>query len=238
MSEAMTNSEIEDVLSSVRRLVAQEGRRPEPADPRATQLGRLVLTQAQRVPAEAEATPKPDVALPTPDFRELEATIAELEAAVSASNSAFDADGQNAEAEDAAEPASNVTELYGKLSFVRRAMEARRAANDPVPAPEPAAQAEAPGPAPEPAPEPVVVAEAPQIDTRAGAPVETEDQTDFDPDDFLIEEAIIDEAMLRRLVEQLVREELQGQLGERITLQVRKLVRAEVARALDERKLL
>ena len=221
MSEAMTNSEIEDVLSSVRRLVAQEGRRPEPADPRATQLGRLVLTQAQRVPAEAEATPKPDVALPTPDFRELEATIAELEAAVSASNSAFDADEQGTEAEGAAEPASNVTELYGKLSFVRRAMEARRAANDPVPAPEPA-----------------VVAEAPQIETRAGAPVETEDQTDFDPDDFLIEEAIIDEAMLRRLVEQLVREELQGQLGERITLQVRKLVRAEVARALDERKLL
>ena len=51
-------------------------------------------------------------------------------------------------------------------------------------------------------------------------------------------ETLIDEDMLRALVAQLVRDELRGQLGERITLQVRKLVRAEIARALDERQYL
>ncbi len=53
-----------------------------------------------------------------------------------------------------------------------------------------------------------------------------------------IVETLIDEEMLRALVAQLVREQLRGQLGERITLQVRKLVRAEIARALDERQYL
>lgn len=42
-----------------------------------------------------------------------------------------------------------------------------------------------------------------------------------------------DEAVLRDLVRDLIREELQGSLGERITRNVRKLVRAEVARALS-----
>ena len=41
-----------------------------------------------------------------------------------------------------------------------------------------------------------------------------------------------DEAVLRDLVRDLIREELQGALGERITRNVRKLVRAELNRAL------
>ncbi|MEZ5769923.1 MAG: hypothetical protein R3D80_21440 [Paracoccaceae bacterium] len=46
------------------------------------------------------------------------------------------------------------------------------------------------------------------------------------------EETVIDEAMLRELVAQLVRDELQGTVGERITHNVRKLIRREIARAL------
>jgi hypothetical protein len=42
-----------------------------------------------------------------------------------------------------------------------------------------------------------------------------------------------DAAVLRDLVRDLIREELQGSLGERITRNVRKLVRVEVARALS-----
>ena len=42
-----------------------------------------------------------------------------------------------------------------------------------------------------------------------------------------------DEAVLRDLVRDLIREELQGSLGERIMRNVRKLVRVEVARALS-----
>lgn len=49
------------------------------------------------------------------------------------------------------------------------------------------------------------------------------------------DEAVIDEDMLRDLVARIVREELQGALGERITRNVRKLVRAEIARALASR---
>lgn len=48
------------------------------------------------------------------------------------------------------------------------------------------------------------------------------------PDDDMVYE----ETVLRELVRDIIREELQGALGERITRNVRKLVRAEIARAL------
>lgn len=48
----------------------------------------------------------------------------------------------------------------------------------------------------------------------------------------LEEAAEIDEAMLREMVADIVRQELQGALGERITRNVRKLVRREIHRAL------
>lgn len=50
----------------------------------------------------------------------------------------------------------------------------------------------------------------------------------FDQDDTVM----LDEAMLRELVSDIVRQELQGALGERITRNVRKLVRREIHRAL------
>ena len=46
------------------------------------------------------------------------------------------------------------------------------------------------------------------------------------------DEMIFDEEVLRELVRDIIREELQGGLGARITSNVRKLVRAEIARAL------
>ncbi|MDE4135449.1 hypothetical protein PXK07_01715 [Phaeobacter sp. QD34_24] len=52
------------------------------------------------------------------------------------------------------------------------------------------------------------------------------------------EEAFIDEESLRELVADIVREELQGALGERITRNVRKLVRREIHRALAAQDLL
>ncbi len=48
-------------------------------------------------------------------------------------------------------------------------------------------------------------------------------------------DAVYDEELLRDLVRDIIREELQGALGERITRNVRKLVRAEIARALAVR---
>ena len=46
------------------------------------------------------------------------------------------------------------------------------------------------------------------------------------------EDSIFSEAVLRELVRDLLRAELQGDLGERITRNIRKLVRAEIARAM------
>ena len=48
-------------------------------------------------------------------------------------------------------------------------------------------------------------------------------------------DAVYDEELLRDIVRDIIREELQGALGERITRNVRKLVRAEIARALAVR---
>lgn len=76
---------------------------------------------------------------------------------------------------------------------------------------------------------------------------ETFDAIDESPDaaakavselDVLVsDEAILDEESLRELVTDIVREELQGALGERITRNVRKLVRREIHRALTAQEL-
>lgn len=50
------------------------------------------------------------------------------------------------------------------------------------------------------------------------------------------EDAILDEEALRDMVSEIVRQELQGALGERITRNVRKLVRREIHRALTSQQ--
>ncbi|MBL4812079.1 MAG: hypothetical protein JKX69_06930 [Rhodobacteraceae bacterium] len=79
-----------------------------------------------------------------------------------------------------------------------------------------------------------------QQDTATEAPAATEALAQAEPDDDIDwgaevepgEEAVLDEEALRRIVSEIVREELQGALGERITRNVRKLVRREIYRAL------
>ncbi len=51
-----------------------------------------------------------------------------------------------------------------------------------------------------------------------------------------LDEAVIDEDMLRDLVAEIVRQELTGAMGERITRNVRKLVRREIHRAIVARE--
>ena len=55
-------------------------------------------------------------------------------------------------------------------------------------------------------------------------------------DDAERPEDLIDEGVLYQLVAHIVRQELQGELGEKITRNIRKLVRAEVARELQLRQ--
>ncbi|MDP5216884.1 hypothetical protein Q5Y75_06610 [Ruegeria sp. 2205SS24-7] len=56
-------------------------------------------------------------------------------------------------------------------------------------------------------------------------------------DSAISDGAVLDEESLRVLVAEILREELQGVLGERITRNVRKLVRREIQRALTARDL-
>lgn len=61
------------------------------------------------------------------------------------------------------------------------------------------------------------------------------DELDEDLAAYLSEETALDEDMLRDLVTQVVRSELEGELGERMTRNIRKLVRREVFNILESR---
>ncbi|MBY6046394.1 hypothetical protein [Vannielia litorea] len=82
-------------------------------------------------------------------------------------------------------------------------------------------------------------------DARDAATSVEEDDDPWEPEvdhiafadtlDDLAAPALIDEARLADLVSEVVRAELRGRMGERITQNVRKLVRREIARALETR---
>lgn len=76
------------------------------------------------------------------------------------------------------------------------------------------------------------MAEEPAASEVYAASATAEDEDDA-IEDLLADEAVIDEAALREMVAEIVRQELMGALGERITRNVRKLVRREIHRALS-----
>ncbi len=81
---------------------------------------------------------------------------------------------------------------------------------------------------PEPEPEPEL-----QDKPEMASEIVRAETSDQDSAAFVDHAAGLDEEALRALVSQIVREELQGVLGERITRNVRKLVRREIYRALS-----
>lgn len=248
MSEPLSNHEIEDVVSSIRRLVSTDAR------PRSRDLAhdKLILTSALRVVAEPEqAVPEAQAAeaavadvaeapvVETPDtvlhvveaewedqiWEEPEPSLAEIAEAVE------DAEIVPPEADAApvaeAWPASQAEPL---AAWGETGGEAQVAAEE-----EPihfGAWARDTLPATEPEPSPDEKAE------DAAARDEAEDVlvaavTELAEDHGSL--AAIDEEVLHDIVRTLIREELQGALGERITRNVRKLVRAEINRALAAR---
>jgi hypothetical protein len=69
----------------------------------------------------------------------------------------------------------------------------------------------------------------------AGLPANRAEPDDDLPENLFQDMEDADAAALRALVVRIVQEELQGALGERITRNVRKLVRREIQRALATR---
>ncbi|EYD71188.1 hypothetical protein [Limimaricola hongkongensis] len=286
MSDPVKNVEIEDVLSSIRRLLADgegqgEGRpatapQPVEAGPRAVVApsrvrperrgdAPLVLTPALRVAGRPEkpAEPAPlreaqagpaaaDDDFEAPDLPDapgatlrsrLKETIAELEAAITHQADDWEPDGSEAapvmdwhgtRPEDTpflsrrhAGQAEPERPAPGAPSFAAEAgpgaatgTDDRLTENSAFDAPradtlpEQPDQAMAAPPAPD-----------PQADTR-----ETDDASDMQASEPPRTE--IDEEMLRRLIVEVLREELRGPLGDRITGNLRKLVRREIFRAL------
>ena len=270
MSEPMSSVEIEDVLSSIRRLVSEDLRplhrptpnptafRPLTADRAVAQTAdRLILTPALRVIPPLESPTK--------------TVIAALEVAVEAQGDPWESEtGDDAPVAYLAPTVPDTTGLGWADDVWDEAVErALRDRQQDIPAPlvlETIRTALPEEVAIESA-EVVVEAAWDQNSDREGeaaVPVEAEALTAADPvwvaqaeaeviaslagevetevtevftsrrsappvDD---DEITFDEEVLRDLVRDLIREELQGSLGERITRNVRKLVRAEIARAI------
>lgn len=260
MSNPVTNVDIEDVLSSIRRLVTEGERTDAPRSVEAVRdvvsakHDRFVLTPALRVVAPATdagdtetvsadaspAAPPPLILTNNRNLSNLEATIAELEAAVNWQNDEFEPDGSEVAA--TRESTDAPTDLR------------RRVVDDPENTDPEISDADTIdfGNA---------QAENADVDTEnPDAPIATpepmfhhkiDDETeedhhddlmagDDDPADdltaYLDDDSTIDESALRDMVAQIVRAELQGELGERITRNVRKLVRREIYRVINSQE--
>lgn len=246
MSEPVANVDIEDVLSSIRRLVSN-GPGTGGAEPKAVRdAERLVLTPSQRVDDADQAGDAEDDPAPV-----AWAGVTGAQAPDDAPDEAIETEADRRACEDVeAVPQSGMKSGIETIDDAEldgiAAMFARHEATAPT-AWEPDGDDEDAF---------ADAAEAPVLDWRDAdvdgeasddvAPQDAPDRAtayahDWDtdtPDDAdnvlaIEDEAVLDEEALRDLVAEIVREELMGSLGERITRNVRKLVRREIHRALN-----
>ena len=274
MSDLVANVKIEDVLSSIRRLVAEEDSvvmHHSPADPvPAVSLERFVLTPALRVTTslitDVQANPLPSLELPkvadpfvalkplilssatevkeplshkvmsVAERASLEATIANLEAALTDKRNEWEPDGSEKVEPNALTHAfvnfdTNAFITNGYVSEFSQ-NEAQTVSEDLTPhdvflEPELTFQHK----------------EQYDPDVDYGDDLLSGDDEGIRiPDDlnekiaaYLIDKTSLDEASLRDMIVDVVRQELQGELGNRITRNVRKLVRQEINNALSSK---
>jgi len=241
MSEPMSRLEIEDVLSSIRRLVSEDLRPKTQAlwVPEATDRpdGKLILTPALRVVPDAE--PVKTGPAPAP----ISAVVAAVGAAVGRQDDTFEPVLGDAEP-DAGWSPSNWDDVAQTLLFdgpgktggvAADADEGQAVAPEQDAAPQPEAEV-----AEDQTAEAGFVDDAPYDDPRradaAEASVLEALTTQSDEAAATVMADVAQDAdMLRSLVREMVREELAGPMGQRITRNVRKLVRSEIARALSVR---
>jgi hypothetical protein len=248
MAGPVSTDDIEDFVSSVRRLVSVDARnRPVSRD-----LGqdRLVLTPAHRVTAEVAlgadplvltARVKDEAAVLAQAFVRADpppASATEIVEAEWEEEIWSEPDPPLAELALGAEEAEVVTDISPDLPDPPP--EADQSAPDTSKPESPWAEVGddwldedlellSPGQAPPMAAHPV--------DEAAGAQAKRPDVLKLSADDMLTDGegnplTVLDEAALQQIIRQLIRDELKGVLGERITQSVRKLVRAEINRAL------
>lgn len=226
----VSSDDIDELVSSVRDFVSHK----EPPRTRSRiLLDRLILTPEQRVhedetvktPINAafeNVAPKVGVRRLPPvkrfDKSGLEATIAELEAAVTTQFDDWEADEGESFGKDA----------WAESAFPTATNDSDEAGQEPGQAADPGALDDADGPQ--------------LAGGRKTAELALNDAiADLSGLDQGVMTASVmngfDEAALRSLVAQIVHEELGGELGERITRNVRKMVRREINRVLTSREL-
>lgn len=180
----------------------------------------------------------------------LASTIAELEAAISDQENEFEPDGSEEigsipeneplQWQDSETPPLVLKEVPNEPSVIE--LDAVGPQNvDPEYVRRHAAQDEDPVAAEEVAPKPEVPDPSPEFFSRAREATLSEDdnlalQEALERDVLSAAELPIDEDELRDLVAEIVRQELQGALGERITRNVRKLVRREIHRIISSQE--
>jgi len=247
MSEAMSSVEIEDVLSSIRRLVSEDlrpGNRPVARKPD----DKLILTPAFRVIAEPVSVPQPVTfeTAPRPSTLprlhlgaepETERLAASLERAVEAQDIEWESEVGDpaplvAEMEWTDAGWSAVAAAQPVIAKAEVAVTPSWAQDDPEQDSSSNAEPSHDAPIAEPDENWADKAEAEAVAELQGGT--TQDDSIFGSS---AADMSFDELVLRNLVRDLIGEELQGALGERITRNVRKLVRAEIARALAAQEL-
>ncbi|WP_108482817.1 hypothetical protein [Oceaniglobus ichthyenteri] len=271
MSDPVTNVEIEDVLSSIRRLVSVDTSRARRKPDAQGQGGaprksdnKLVLTDDLRIPPTPELVSAAQLKDLAQDYTQtLERRIAELEAAVTAQANEYEPDGsedtsQHRPTKVLFQPTEGLAndDTSGLDVLVSEMMEEADSAGDDqeaAKAPSPDATAQKQDRATT-APEEAHVAhgqmwsdESVTVSTARSTPEDTvqvleaehhrKEATAKPEQEFVFssDDKIIDEETLRDMVAEIVRDELQGALGERITRNVRKLVRREIMRAISIR---
>lgn len=267
MSGPLSSDEIEDVVSSVRRLVSID---PRPRTPsRDPGPDRLVLTSALRVVAEdvalqplilTERTQDPGTPADSPDtgFDASPATIPDpavhpewedelwadpvaplAEMALEAEEAVLVSPSDDLDPDlEAALTLPEVPSIDPEPAAPTPILRASRASRRPraMPPVDPALT-DAAESVVMPAPEPTAFAAQAAGGTTAASDGEVTaiPTTLIDADGTPVR--VMDEAALNDIIRQMIREELRGVLGERITHNVRKLVRAEINRALTARAL-
>lgn len=218
MSNPEINDEVEDVLSSIRRLVSggervdelekksQDQKTPAQAKP-----DTLMLTPALRIDksTDRETAKTPSQTRfnqDTPEAKasarlrsdELKARVAELEEVVARQSDQWEPDGSGSNANSGGSVAS--------LPWQENAPGRNDASG---------------------------IESALTIQEQAADGGRSSDEVDF----LARNEGLLDSDAMRDLIEDIVRQELQGALGDRITRNVRKLVRREINRALTSHEL-
>ena len=227
MSDTAKMDEIDDVLSSVRKLVSHSDKQAPksasaPANP-------FLLTPSLRVEgaqSEEGAAPEPD---PTdaPESAAADSKAAELEAAVTAQPDSWEP-----EEGETLDPATWAASAFLREN-VAEPIEAETAAEEP----EVAILANDAGDATTEIAAATNAPEAEATDEPNVAVTEATAMTDAAQPDPAVLLAGIDNEALRKLVVDVLREELAGEIGERMTRNVRKLVRREINRVLVSRDL-